>query len=227
MNSSTTELCILLDASSSMGPIHHAAIDATNNFLEEQKQASGRGHVSLVTFHSHVKTVHNRIPLDEMLPLTPGDYRLEGGTALYDALGHQIEKTLKHMEATSPDDPQSKVIFLIVTDGWERGSRNWSSSDVRALIKKCRKLGWTFLFLGAGQDLMPMAAKLGIHRANLLPFQATNEGIQNSLTHVSRTILSLREMDMESPTPPKTFFWRFFGTFRQNSSTKEDDDKEH
>jgi hypothetical protein len=59
-------------------------------------------------------------------------------------------------------------VTVIMTDGEENSSREWTTSGVKALIEQKEKEdGWTFVFLGAGLDAWTQGAAYGIRPANV------------------------------------------------------------
>lgn len=57
-------------------------------------------------------------------------------------------------------------MFVIITDGEENASREYSSDKIKHQIE-CRKIkfSWEFIFLGANIDAVETAAKFGINKS--------------------------------------------------------------
>jgi hypothetical protein len=51
---------------------------------------------------------------------------------------------------------------VILTDGYENGSRQYTKAHIKDLIEAKTKEGWTFVYLGANQDAFAEAGDLGI-----------------------------------------------------------------
>lgn len=78
-----------------------------------------------------------------------------GGTALYDAMGR--------MDAVISKDAKKKAQIVIVTDGMENSSREFSYMDAKALIKKWEKAGYDVIWLGAQfKDVDAQAVATGL-----------------------------------------------------------------
>ena len=55
--------------------------------MEKQKREPGETLVSTVLFDQDTKVIHDRVPLEELGPLTEEEYYVRGSTALLDAVG--------------------------------------------------------------------------------------------------------------------------------------------
>src|SRR5215831_2688837 len=117
---------------------------------------------SLTLFDTLVAYRHVAIPLPDVKKLDPKSYVPAGNTALNDAIGITVRK----VEA---DKPQvDKVITVIMTDGEENSSREWTHDAVKSLIEQKEKEGvWTFVFLGAAPDAWVQGKSLGIPMGNV------------------------------------------------------------
>jgi hypothetical protein len=51
---------------------------------------------------------------------------------------------------------------VILTDGQENSSHNFTKSHIKDLIEQKTKDGWTFAYLGANQDAFAEAGSIGI-----------------------------------------------------------------
>ena len=76
-----------------------------------------------------------------------------------------------------------KVMVVVMTDGLENASREFSSASLREMIAEAQSLhGWEFLYLGANQDAFSEAGKYGIAKtSNVFNFSATEAGAQGAL----------------------------------------------
>ncbi len=81
-----------------------------------------------------------------------------GTTALLDAIGRTIHKIQNVQERTADDYRAEKVLFVIITDGLENASREYSLEMVKTLIERQKsEHGWEFIFLGANIDAVETA----------------------------------------------------------------------
>ena len=90
-HSDTFKIVMILDESGSMECIRESMIKAINSLIHEQSQITGReATFTLVKFNNEVKRVIENKPLSEIKQLTFEDYKPNGSTALFDALGDTI-----------------------------------------------------------------------------------------------------------------------------------------
>ena len=107
--------------------------------------------------------LHNRIDICAVCPLTEKEYAVGGGTALLDAIGSTIHKIVSVQKNTAEDYRAEKVMFVIITDGEENSSHEYSSDRVKEMIEQEKsKYGWEFVFLGANIDAVETAGHFGI-----------------------------------------------------------------
>jgi len=117
---------------------------------------------SLTLFDTQVAYRHVAIPLPEVKKLDTKSYQPGGNTALNDAIGITVRK----VEADQPK--VDKVVTVIMTDGEENSSREWTHDAVKGLIEQKEKEGnWTFVFLGAGLDAWHQGRSYGVQAANV------------------------------------------------------------
>ena len=171
-----TELVIILDRSGSMGGLEQDTIGGFNAMIDKQKKEAGDCYVSTVLFDHEVSTLHDRVPLSEIQPMTGEDYFVRGCTALIDAIG----MTVKHIEEVHryirKEDVPAQTVFVITTDGLENASREYSADQVRRMIEKKKKDGWEFLFIGANIDAVETAKHFGIGADRAVNYHADKKG---------------------------------------------------
>ena len=90
MNKDLTELVFILDRSGSMADLVQSTIDGFNDMITKQKQTPGKVLVSTVLFDGESEVIHDRVNLQEILPLTEKEYYVRGCTALLDAVGGAV-----------------------------------------------------------------------------------------------------------------------------------------
>ena len=74
MKNSITELVFILDRSGSMSGLEADTIGGFNAMIEKQKAQEGQCFVSTVLFSNDTQVLHDRIPLEQVQPLTTDDY---------------------------------------------------------------------------------------------------------------------------------------------------------
>ncbi len=167
---------IILDESGSMSSIYDQALGGANETIQTirsaQESSSDQKHFfTFVTFGSSigesVRTIIDAKPIKEVRDLTGDDYRPNGCTPLYDAMG----KALTALEQKTSEGDQ--VLVTIITDGMENSSREFTSVQVCDIVKRLRAKGWTFVYIGANQDAVEVAKQIYID--NAMNFSATHE----------------------------------------------------
>lgn len=164
-------ITMILDRSGSMGSVIEPTVAGVNKFIEDQKAIGGDCEFRLVQFDDQYEPDVACSIASQKLLVAGESYMPRGMTALLDAIG----KTLRTMKA----EPVKKGVLTIVviqTDGLENASREFGRTAVADLIDECRKLGWEFVFLGAGLDAMASAAALHIPTANTMTYSKTAAG---------------------------------------------------
>jgi hypothetical protein len=155
-----TLIHIVLDKSGSMQAVRQATIEGFNRFKHDQLEGGGDARVSLTLFDSGVNEVCSAVPLRELTDLDTTNYRPDGTTALYDAIGAAITRT-DALIATKVVEPQ-RVLFAIVTDGEENSSRRYQRSAIFEMVRAHEEAGWSFVFLGANIDSYAASQSVGV-----------------------------------------------------------------
>lgn len=193
MKKNLTELVFILDRSGSMGGLESDTIGGFNGMITKQKKQEGEANVTTVLFDDQFEVIHDRFPIDVIKPLTAQEYYVRGCTALLDAIGKTVDK-IKYIQKYLPEEMKAeKVIFVIITDGLENASKEYSYDKIRRVIERQKeKYGWEFLFLGANMDAVSEASKLGIAANRSVTFQNDSEGIAMNYRVVEETLHNMR-----------------------------------
>ena len=194
MKKDLTEMVFILDKSGSMAGLESDTIGGFNSMIERQKDAGGEALVSTVLFANESDVIHDRAPLDRVGPLTRGQYRVGGCTALMDAIGGAIHHIGNVHKYAREEDVPERTIFVITTDGMENASHRYSSDRVKEMIRRQKeKYGWEFLFLGANIDAVETAARFGIAEDRAVTFRNDAEGQRLNYESVGEALRSYRE----------------------------------
>ena len=142
--------------------------------------------MTTVLFDDEVETLHDRIDIRAISPLTSKDYYVRGCTALLDAIGSTIERIATVQKHTAPEYRADNVLFVITTDGYENASRRYTRQQIHEMIT-CQKerCGWEFLFLGAGIDAIAQAKSFGIAEDRAVTSHADSRGTRLNYETVS------------------------------------------
>lgn len=193
MKNNLTELVFILDRSGSMGGLESDTIGGYNAMLKKQKETEGEAFITTVLFDDEYELLHNRINLNEAKPITEKEYYVRGTTALLDAIGKSIQKIVNVQRNAFEDEKAEKVLFVIITDGFENASKEYSYSKLKAMIEKQKnKYTWEFIFLGANIDAVSEAEKFGIDSSRATRFNNDEDGIELNYEVISKVICDLR-----------------------------------
>jgi len=168
---------VILDKSGSMSTKVQDVIGGFNLYLDElAKEPAVDYGFSLTLFDTVVEMKYKAVPLAKVAKLDDATYRPAGNTALFDAIGNTVQ--------TVSTDGSDKTITVIMTDGEENSSREWTLQAIRELIKTKEAAGnWTFVFLGANLDAFAQGANLGVPMANSVRYDPANyRGVYASLS---------------------------------------------
>lgn len=163
----------LLDRSGSMESCLHDTIDGFNSFVDSQKQFGGT--LTLCLFDHKFEVVYEKVPIEEVPLLDAETFVPSGGTALLDAMGQVLKMKLS-------DD----AMIIILTDGEENSSSDYTSAHVKDLVDL---KPWKFVYLGANQDAVLAASKLGIKTSLDYDSSRTPEvfhALSATMTHYSQ-----------------------------------------
>lgn len=194
MKKGLTQLVFILDKSGSMGGLENDTIGGYNAMLDKQKHVEGDCVLTTVLFDSNYKLLHDRINIRAVSHITEREYRVGGSTALLDAIGITISKISDVEYHTSENYRCEKVLFVIITDGEENSSREYSAEKVKEMIEKQKvKYGWEFIFLGANIDAVKTASDFGIAPDRAQSYHADHEGIEINFRAMSDAVSTYRK----------------------------------
>lgn len=192
MKKNSTELVFILDKSGSMHGLEADTIGGFNSVIEEQKKLDGEVLVSTVLFSNESEVIHDRVSIGKIAPMTDGDYRVGGCTALLDAVGGAIKHIEQVHKYIRSEDVPENTMFVITTDGLENASRKYTGDQVRKKIEEKKKEGWNFIFLASNIDAAESAGNIGIDACNAAQFDATPAGSRMMFEKACAEVSSFR-----------------------------------
>ena len=194
MKKGLTELVFILDKSGSMGGLETDTIGGYNYMLAKQQTIDGECHITTVLFDNNYELLHDRIDIKAVSPITEKEYQVGGSTALLDAIGMTVHKIIKVQKQTAADYQAEKVMFVIITDGEENSSREYSAEQIKHMIEYQKsRYGWEFIFLGANIDAVETAGRFGISADRAQNFHADSEGVELNFRVMSEAVATYRE----------------------------------
>jgi len=148
---------LILDETGSMQSCKGSAIAGFNLYLASLRKEPAETRFTLTLFNSKKTEVrYNAVPVRQVSDLDVETYRPDETTPLYDAIG----RTLSMAKQEAPSD--AKKLCVILTDGLENASREYTRLQIFGMIKSFEQDGWKFLYLGADHDVWVAGESLGI-----------------------------------------------------------------
>lgn len=182
-----THIRILLDRSGSMDSCREGTIAGFNQYLRDQQAMPDDGTtLALVQFDSESYDTLFDKPIRDVTPLA--EFKPRASTPLHDAMGRCIDETLR-------DHRSDKVLMVIITDGQENASHEYTAEKLATMIKERRDAGWEFIFLAANQDAILTATQyFGRQYAasNAAAFSSSDAGIERTGHTMSASTASYR-----------------------------------
>ena len=174
------------DRSGSMGSVWDETLNGFRAFVKDLKEnKEGIEYLfSLTTFDTITDTPVIAKPISEIAEDELEKHGPRGSTALYDAVG----ATLKNTEGIQAD----KYICVIVTDGQENSSREWSKDALqKAVEERLNKGNWTFTYLGTQPETWADASAFGLNFGAAATYTPTMARAAYSATaHAVRSLSS-------------------------------------
>lgn len=198
-----SEVLILLDRSGSMSSIQAAVVKGINDFASGIV-GDGKGDIrwNLVLFDDYQSAQANK----EDFPFTvwenrkgaapifhPDEFAPRGGTALIDATCMALQKLKTRVFALPEKERPENVIVVIVTDGQENSSKEWTRNKLRSITAELEAdHKWKFIYLGANQDAFSEAGNyftagtlsckgMSPNAQNAFKFEANAEGVSRGI----------------------------------------------
>ena len=183
------DILVILDRSGSMQDAKADHEGGLRAFVEDQKAMSGDVRFTLVQFDTTnpCEIVYDRVPIDavEGIELVP-----RGGTPLHDAIG----KGVAHLKSRQAVEPSRQTLVMIVTDGEENSSTEWTLPRIKALVTELEQAQVKVLFLGANIDAFAEGHAMGVAYAGTMPYTNTTGSVQAAYNVTSRKILRSRTL---------------------------------
>ncbi len=183
------DVAFILDKSGSMGGQEENTISSFNEYLEKEKNNKYNTYITTVLFSDTYTVIHDREEVSKVKKLTNKEYFVGGCTSLYDALGN----TINSMKQKDTD----KVLFIIITDGYENASKEYHKEDIKKLINKNKD--YEFIYIGADIDSYAAGSQIGIRKDNTANFKKDRKGTAKLFNAVGRFEKSMME-DSEMST---------------------------
>lgn len=176
---------LLLDESESMSSCKDATISGYNEYINSLKQQENIK-FTLTKFNSDgIKTVYLDKDINEIPMMGAEDFIPDSMTPLYDAIGQTITILDAKIKPLKEHLQEVPVIFVIITDGEENTSKEYTRANIFNLIQGKTKEKWEFVYIGANQDMWKSSQDIGLPTASAMAYDSSPIGTQTMYTQVS------------------------------------------
>lgn len=150
MKENFVNVVFVIDESGSMTGTEKDVIGGFKKVIDEQREIKdGTCSVSYFKFASEVEEVFVGKDLKDV-EYIDGKYCPGGMTALFDGVGVAIDRIGKWLDSMKEEDKPEKTLVVIMTDGGENYSKEYSASKVKEMIKhQEEKYSWSFVYMGS------------------------------------------------------------------------------
>lgn len=141
--------------------------DSKLSMREKIVESNKQDQINLsIKFFDHEEILfYNSVNIYRSQLLNKTDFAPRGQTALHDAIGNTIKYFIKNKKTKKYDSCN----IYVATDGYENCSKKFNSDSLKKLIEEAEEYNINLYYLGANQDAILEAGKIGI-----LPDRAIN-----------------------------------------------------
>lgn len=189
-NADYTHMALIVDRSGSMYSIQGDMNGAIRALLETQAKEPGTLRVDITTFDTEIE-----FPYSDAKPedVTEDVIQARGSTALLDAVGVTISRLGNKFRLMKEEDRPGTVILVIVTDGMENASHEYTQPQIKALVEEqTEKWGWKFMYLAANVDAFATGAGMGFAKGQTIAFAASGGATRSVYESTSNLITDTR-----------------------------------
>jgi hypothetical protein len=191
---------LIIDESGSMIDSKKSTLESINHQLDTIKKLAIKHEgqiqyfVSLSTFNDSIKQRFHARQVEKLDQYKWMNYSPYGSTALLDAIGYSIAQV--KINAKKINGKGVEVVMVILTDGYENSSKDFSLTKISKKIRKLEDNGqWKFIFLGADIDVFNTINSLNIKSLNSIEFRKekfneVNNSIEKALINHSELLKS-------------------------------------
>lgn len=184
----------ILDETTSMGSCKTSTIAGYNSFLSDQKMQPGLCLLTLTKFNSDSNnTPFTDVDVSMVVPMTDNMFVPNGMTNLRDTIGERVRLLEERLSSWTI---RPNVLVIIMTDGEDNVSKNYSEHQIRDLVKAHEADDWTFAFLGATPQSKQTAVRLGFQPGNVKQFETVD--MEETMTVLSTATTSYRSTRVHS-----------------------------
>lgn len=122
-------------------------------------------------------------------------YEPGGCTAMNDGIGTAIDEVGLWLSDMDESERPSKNLIVIMTDGMENASKEYTLQDVKDRIKhQEEKYNWSFVYMGTDLNSLDDAKNLGIALASV----SSRDNVANNYSHINAYANSYRSAVLDA-----------------------------
>lgn len=152
------------------------------------------GTLTLVQFDSEdpYEVIHDFKLIGAVPKLTRETYVPRAATPLLDAIGRGINDLEQRLSGMSEEEKPAHVVMLIVTDGQENASHEFTQKQITRMIEAKQVDGWKFVFLSADLDAIDDALEHGVVASSVMAYDKDQSGVAAAWSSTSKHYGELR-----------------------------------
>lgn len=185
-------IAMIVDASGSMHSRSSVVVESINEAIRTHREAPGEAVMSIYSFASYgqIEKIVDFVNVNEVKEFK---YTCGGMTALHDAIGKVIDEIGVKLASMNEEDRPEQVQIMIITDGGENDSRDYTVSDIKSKIEhQTTKYSWLFTYLGSNQDAILVGDRLGIAKGLCATY--TDSNLKDTMGLVNRKSVRCRSL---------------------------------
>ena len=139
-----TNIHVVIDRSGSMQKIKDDAIGGFNQFLKETGGKENQRWWVWLFDSQGIDLIEDSVRAEKVQELTDKTFVPRGCTPLYDAVGRAMAK--------AREEAADKNVFVVLTDGQENDSKEWTKESVTKELDAVAGDDWQLVFIAAGKE---------------------------------------------------------------------------
>lgn len=195
-----TDITFVLDRSGSMASVADDTVGGFETFVKDHQAVQGIVKMTLVKFDHEYLVDYTGVPVTNVPRL---NFQPRGNTALLDAIGQAIVETEERIAQMPQSERPDKVVFVILTDGYENASHEYTRPMINDLITQQQEQhNWQFMYLGANQDAITVGAKMGFRKGQTMSYASSGQGVNTAFLTASANTVAYAEAATEDAQLP-------------------------
>lgn len=174
MKEAYTHIAFVLDASGSMNDLAPSFRQQFAAWLADLRREPGQTVLDVFQYSDQVEHLVRAADISQVSDDLLDAWHCEGHTALNDAICIAVDTLGVYFNRMSKTDRPDRVFIIIVGDGIENASRQYSQQNVRdRVLHQTLIYSWQFLIATVGLDVHQLAAPIGITAENSASFEVS------------------------------------------------------